>query len=64
MPRVVTPRGARFGAEARRAGGEAQRELLLVEDGLADEVCDGTSAVGMARMGRKAFDFTNLTALF
>jgi len=31
--------GAGFGAEARRAGGEAQRQLGFVEDRLADEVC-------------------------
>ncbi len=30
--------GAGFGAEARRAGGEAQRQLRFVEDGFADEI--------------------------
>ncbi len=34
----VFARRAGFGAEARRAGGEAQRQLRFVDDGFADEI--------------------------
>ena len=34
----VAAGGARFGAEARRAGGKPHRQFFLVEDGLAHEV--------------------------
>ena len=37
---------ARFGAEARRAGGEAHRQLRFVEDGFADEVGEGNFGSG------------------
>ena len=30
--------GARFGAEARRAGGDSARQLRFVKDGFADEI--------------------------
>ena len=33
--------GARLGAKARRAGGDAQGQLFFVEDFFADEICEG-----------------------
>jgi hypothetical protein len=34
----ILARGAGFGAEARRAGGEPHRQLRFVDDGFADEI--------------------------
>src|ERR1700722_13622098 len=54
----VLPRRARLGAEAERAGGIAQRQTLLVDDALANEVGERDF-----RRGDQPTTFQKLSAL-